>query len=170
MPKLDSSAGPWRARAKPRYTDRMDADRQAPVFSEGQIEVFASAEVLWDIMADFENWPTWNSDVDWVKLEGPVAEGTVFRWKAGATRLVSTLQRVERPHALGWTGRTIGVCAIHLWRFEPRPGGAVASMEESFDGAVAKLFRKRLQTELDETTAKGLQALKMAAEQSTRAL
>jgi hypothetical protein len=104
------------------------------------------------------------------RLEGPVAEGTVFRWKAGATRLVSTLQRVERPHALWWTGGTMGVRAIHLWRFEPRPGGAVASMEESFDGAVARLFRKRLQTELDETAAKGLQALKTAAEQSPRAL
>jgi hypothetical protein len=42
-------------------------------------------------------------------------------------------------------------------------------MEESFDGAVAKLLRKRLQTQLDETTAKGLQALKAAAERSTQA-
>ena len=42
-------------------------------------------------------------------------------------------------------------------------------MEESFDGAVAKLFRKRLQRQLDETTAKGLQALKAAAERSTQA-
>jgi hypothetical protein len=63
----------------------------------------------------------------------------------------------------------MGVRAIHVWRFEPRPDGAVASMEESFDGAVAKLFRKRLQKQLDETTAKGLQALKAAVERSTQA-
>jgi hypothetical protein len=115
-------------------------------------------------MANFEDWPTWNPDVESVTLEGRVAEGTVFRWKAGSTRLVSTLQRVERPHALGWTGRTMGVRAIHLWRFESAPGGTVASMEESFDGAVAKLFRKRLQMQLDEATVKGLEALKRAAE------
>ena len=129
----------------------------------------ASSEALWDVLADVEKWPTWNPDVDSAKLSGPVAKGTSFRWKAGPTRLVSTLQLVDRPRALGWTGRTMGIRAIHLWRFEPRPGGAVASMEESFDGAVAKLFRKRLQRQLDETTAKGLQALKAAAERSTRA-
>ena len=33
----------------------MDADRQALVFSEGRIEVSASPEALWDIMADFED-------------------------------------------------------------------------------------------------------------------
>jgi hypothetical protein len=147
----------------------VNADRGAPVFSEGRIEVSASPEVLWDVLADFEKWPMWNPDVDSVTLNGPVAKGTIFRWKAGPTRLVSTLQRVDRPRALGWTGRTMGVRAIHLWRFEPRPGGAVASMEESFDGAVAKLLRRRLQRQLDETTAKGLQALKAAAEGSTQA-
>ena len=147
----------------------MNADRGAPVFSEGRIEVSASPEVLWDVLADFEKWPMWNPDVDSVTLNGPVAKGTIFRWKAGPTRLVSTLQRVDRPRALGWTGRTMGVRAIHLWRFEPRPGGAVASMEESFDGAAAKLLRRRLQRQLDETTAKGLQALKAAAERSTQA-
>jgi len=42
-------------------------------------------------------------------------------------------------------------------------------MEESFGGAVAKLFRKRLQRQLDETTAKGVQAFKSAAERSTQA-
>jgi Polyketide cyclase / dehydrase and lipid transport len=147
----------------------VNADRGAPVFSEGRIEVSASPEVLWDVLAGFEKWPMWNPDVDSVTLNGPVAKGTIFRWKAGPTRLVSTLQRVDRPRALGWTGRTMGVRAIHLWRFEPRPGGAVASMEESFDGAVAKLLRRRLQRQLDETTAKGLQALKAAAEGSTQA-
>jgi Polyketide cyclase / dehydrase and lipid transport len=147
----------------------VNADRGAPVFSEGQVEVSASPEALWDVLADVEKWPTWNPDVDSVALNGPIAKGTSFRWKAGPTRLVSTLQRVDRPRALGWTGRTMGIRAIHLWRFEPRPGGAVASMEESFDVAVAKLFRKRLQKQLDETTVKGLQALKAAAERSTQA-
>jgi hypothetical protein len=42
-------------------------------------------------------------------------------------------------------------------------------MEESFDGAVAKLFRKGSKKQLDETTARGLQALKAAAERSTQA-
>jgi carbon monoxide dehydrogenase subunit G len=142
----------------------MDADRSAPVFSEGSIDVDASPEVVWDTLADFERWPTWSPGVDSVSLEGPVVEGTTFRWKAGATRLVSVLRRVERPHALGWTGRAMGIRAIHLWRFEPRDGGSLVSMEESFDGPIAKLFRTRLQRQLDRTTTEGLRALKETAE------
>jgi hypothetical protein len=145
----------------------MNAARKAPVFSEGRISVAASPERLWDIMADFENWPSWNEDVDSVRLEGPVTEGTVFRWKAGPSRIVSTLRTVKRPTMLGWTGRTMGIDAIHMWRFEVSPGGAIASMEESFSGLVARLFRKRLQRQLDATTKKGLEMLKAVAERSS---
>lgn len=145
----------------------MNADRDGPVFSEGQLEVAASPERLWDLLAAFEKWPSWKDDVDSVRLEGPVAEGTVFRWKAGPSKIVSTLRVVDRPTALGWTGRTMGINAIHVWRFEPSPRGAIASMEESFSGPVAKLFRKRLQRQLDATTKKGLEALKAAAERSS---
>lgn len=91
----------------------------------------------------------------------------MFRWKAGPSRIVSTLRRVESPNVLAWTGRTTGVRAIHVWRFEPSGEGAVASMEESFDGTVARLLRKRLQRQLDESTTKGLEALKAAAERPT---
>ena len=126
----------------------------------------ASPQRLWDIMADFESWPSWNPEVGSVALEGPVADGTVFRWKTGPSTIVSTLRRVEPPHVLGWTGRTMGIRAIHVWRFEPSGDGAVASMEESFEGAVAKLLRGRLQRQLDGSTTRGLEALKAAAERS----
>ena len=145
----------------------MDADRNAPVFSEGRIDVAATPERLWDIMADFEDWPSWNEDVDSVRLQGPVAQGTVFRWKAGPSRIVSTLRIVERPTTIGWTGRAMGIDAIHTWRFERSPDGAIAIMEESFSGPVAKLLRRRLQRQLDATTRKGLEMLKAAAERSS---
>jgi hypothetical protein len=50
----------------------MEADRNAPVFSEGEISVAASAERVWDILADFGNWPSWNAEINSVTLEGPV--------------------------------------------------------------------------------------------------
>ena len=142
----------------------MEADRRAPVFSEGRIAVAASPERVWDILADLESWPSWNADVDAVTLEGPVRPGTVFRWKAGSAKIVSTLREVERPLRLSWTGRTMGVDAIHVWRFEPSGDGVTVSMQESFSGLVARLLRKRLQRDLDATTTKGLEALKAAAE------
>jgi uncharacterized protein YndB with AHSA1/START domain len=80
-------------------------DRNAPVFSEGQIEIAASPDAVWDLMADLSGWPTWNPDVKEVSVQGEVAEGTVFRWKAGPGTITSILRLVDRPRALGWTGR-----------------------------------------------------------------
>jgi uncharacterized protein YndB with AHSA1/START domain len=142
----------------------MDADPDAPVFSEGRIEVDASPETVWDVLADIASWPTWNPDVESIALQGPVGEGSVFRWKAGPGTIVSTLRRVDRPRVLGWTGRTMGVRAKHVWRFEPSGRGTTVSMRESFDGLVARLLRTRLQQQLDATTPKGLEALKAEAE------
>ena len=142
----------------------MKANRSAPVFSEGQIEIAASPEEVWDLMADLGGWPAWNPDVKQVLAEGHVAEGTVFRWKAGPGTITSTLRVVDRPRALGWTGRTFGIDAIHVWRFEPRGATTTASMEESFDGLIARLFRRRLQKQLDATTKSGLENLKAVAE------
>jgi hypothetical protein len=119
---------------------------------------------VWEVLADFERWPNWNLDVDTVSLEGPVAPGTVFRWKAGSAWIASTLRDVDRARRLSWTGRTMGVNAIHAWRFEPSGDGTSVSMEESFSGPVARLLRKKLQRDLDATTTKGLAALKAAAE------
>lgn len=91
-----------------------------------------------------------------------MAQGAVFRWKAGSARIVSTLQDVDRPSRLSWTGRTMGMGAIHVWHFEPR--GAMVRMEESFSGFPARLLRKKLQRDLDATTEKAMAALKTAVE------
>lgn len=143
----------------------MQADRNAPVFSEGRIEIAASPQALWDLMADIGAWPTWNPDVKEVSVHGEIAEGTKFRWKAGPGTITSTLRLVDRPRAMGWTGRTFGIDAIHVWRFEPQGATTMASMEESFSGLVASLFRRRLQRQLDATTKTGLENLKAVAEQ-----
>lgn len=143
----------------------MEARRSAPVFSEGRIEIAAPPEAVWDLMADIHRWPSWNPDVKEVSVQGEVAEGTVFRWKAGPGTITSTLRLVDRPRALGWTGRTFGIDAIHVWRFEKRGATTIASMEESFDGLTARLFRRRLQKQLDATTNLGLQNLKATVEQ-----
>ena len=128
------------------------------------MEIAASPEAVWDLLADVRGWPRWNPDVKEVSLEGEVAEGTVFRWKAGPGTITSTLRVVDRPRALGWTGRTLGINAIHVWRFEEHGTTTLVSMEESFEGLIARLFRRRLQRQLDATTQAGLENLKAVAE------
>jgi len=92
------------------------------------------------------------------------APGTVFRWKAGPGTITSTIQRVERPRSIAWTGRTLGIKAIHFWHFDGRDGGTFVRTEESYEGLVARLLRRSLQKTLDRALDDGLQDLKAEVE------
>src|SRR5213592_1762531 len=69
----------------------------APVVGASQIEIDAPPQLVWDVLTAFEGWPSWNADVKSVSAEGDVAEGSVFRWKAGPGTVTSTIRRVDQP-------------------------------------------------------------------------
>jgi uncharacterized protein YndB with AHSA1/START domain len=71
----------------------MRVNERAPVVGASEIEIEAPAETVWEVLTAFENWPSWNGDVKSISVEGPVAEGTVFRWRAGPGRLQKTLDQ-----------------------------------------------------------------------------
>ena len=77
---------------------------------------------------------------------------------------MTTLQRVDRPRMLAWTGSTFGIKAIHVHVLEPRASNTLVKSEESYDGLVVRTFRGLLQQRLDAALADGLRHLKVEAE------
>ena len=136
----------------------MDIDAYPPAIARSELEIDASPEAVWEVLADVPSWPRWNPDVKSASLDGPFAAGTTFRWKAGPGTITSTLQEVERPVLMGWTGRTLGIEAIHVYRLVPRGSSTLVTSEESWNGALSKLFRGRmtrmLQSSLDAALAR----------------
>jgi hypothetical protein len=139
-------------------------DEQAPVVGASEIEIAVAPEVVWEVLTEFERWPSWNPDVKSLSMPGPVAEGSEFRWKAGPGTITSTIWRVEPPRVIAWTGRTLGIRAIHFWWLEPRDGKTFVRTEESYDGSVARLFRRPLRKALHRALEDGLRYLKAEAE------
>jgi uncharacterized protein YndB with AHSA1/START domain len=139
-------------------------DRSAPVVAASEIEIAARPETVWEILTDFENWPSWNPDVKSVSLSGGVAEGSEFRWKAGPATISSTLRHVERPRVLAWTGKTFGIDAGHEYRIEPRGSGTFVQTEESYAGFLPRLLPGRMEKMLKEALDAGLRHLKTEAE------
>ena len=139
-------------------------DEQAPVVGASEIEIAAPPETVWAVLTDFERWPSWNRDVKSMSIQGPVAPGSVFKWKAGPGTITSTIQRVEPPSLLAWTGKSLGIDAIHFWHLEPRNGKTFVRTQESYGGLVARLFRRPIQKTLDRALADGLKYLKAEAE------
>jgi uncharacterized protein YndB with AHSA1/START domain len=142
----------------------MQINTNAPAVASSEIWVAAPPELVWDVVADFGRWPEWNGDVKSMAVDGPVAPGTTFRWKAGPGTIISTVQKVDRPTAIGWTGKTLGIRAIHAWRFEPRESGTVVHTVESWEGPLARLVRGRMQRALQHSLDDGLARLKVEAE------
>jgi hypothetical protein len=142
----------------------MNANAHAPVFGRGEIAVNAAPETVWDVMSNIAAWPSWNPDIKTATLEGDLKEGNRFRWKAGPGTITSTLKVVEPPRKLAWSGKTMGVYAIHVWEIESRGGETYARTEESWEGLFARVFRGRSHKMLQGAINSGLQALRSEAE------
>jgi uncharacterized protein YndB with AHSA1/START domain len=143
-------------------------NESAPAVASAQVEVDADPETVWDVLTAIDDWPSWNPEVRSASLEGGLTEGSRFRWKAGPGTITSTLQRIERPRLIGWTGTTFGIKAVHVHRLEPRGEGTVVKSEESWEGLPVRIFRGRMQRTLLETLGPGLDHLKTEAERRAR--
>jgi hypothetical protein len=139
-------------------------DVRAPVVGAAEIEVSAEPDLIWDVLTAFERWPTWNPDIESISMHGDVGVGSTFRWKAGRVTITSTIQEVEPPRRIAWTGRTLGIRAIHVWWLEPSDGATLVLTEEAYEGLVARLFRGPLQKALDRALDNGLRHLKSEVE------
>jgi Polyketide cyclase / dehydrase and lipid transport len=146
----------------------LQIDLNAPVRASAEIEIGADPEVVWDVLATIQEWPKWNPDVKSVSVSGAVTAGTSFRWKSGPGTITSTLQQVDRPHVLGWTGKTLGITAIHVWRVEGQDGHSVVSSNESWDGFVVRVCRRQLQKVLEKAVETGPLHLKAEAERRSK--
>jgi hypothetical protein len=146
----------------------MDIDRAGPVIAHTQMQISADQRTVWDALTDFESWPTWKRDVRYLSLRGPVTPGSTFEWKAGPGTIRSKLEEVDPPRKIAWTGRTLGIRAIDVFRLEERHGGTQVTEEESWDGLPARVFRSRMRRTLQSGIERGLQSLKAEAERRAK--
>lgn len=142
----------------------MNIDADAPVRAEGATEVDASPQTVWDIMVAVEQWPSWNPDVKWARLNGAAEPGAEFTWKAGPGTIHSTFTDVDAPRLLAWTGTTLGIRAVHIWRLEGSASGTKVSTEESWSGLLPRILSSMMSRALQRAIDTGLESLKVAAE------
>jgi uncharacterized protein YndB with AHSA1/START domain len=147
----------------------VEVDRSAPAVAEAETEIAADPETVWEVLTDLEGWPRWNPDVSSVALDGSLEPGATFRWKAGRATITSTIRKMERPSLIGWTGKTAGIDAIHVWRLEPGDGGTLVRTEESWQGLLVRLLRGPMRKSLEKAVDGGLGHLKAEAERRARA-
>ncbi len=142
----------------------MDIDQEAPIVAAGSVEVSASPQDVWAVLNDIGAWPSWSPGVREARLEGTLAPGTRFRWRSGRATITSVLTVVEPVRELAWTGTSMGLRAVHVWRIEPAPAGSRVTTEESWDGWPARLLHDRMERTLRRSISETLHSLKTEVE------
>jgi len=80
--------------------------------------------------------------------------------------IVSTLQEVQPPQRISWTGKSPGMAAVHCWTFEAQGDHTRVITEESLSGWFPRLLKLLTPAFLDRSLAKSLETLKAQAEKS----
>jgi uncharacterized protein YndB with AHSA1/START domain len=147
----------------------MEINRDAPATAAGELHIDADPQTVFAVLSAIDQWPSWNPDVKSIRLQGPVQPGTTFRWKAGPGSITSTLQVVDPPRELAWTGTTMGIRAVHVFRLQPSEDGTLARSEESWEGLPARLLKGYSRRTLEKGIRSVLSYLKAEAERRAAA-
>jgi uncharacterized protein YndB with AHSA1/START domain len=142
----------------------LEVDKEAPVIGVAEALVKAPIEMVWRILTNFESWPSWNKNVSKIHFDGGVKIGTSFVWVASGSKIFSRLEEVDVPNRLSWSGKTLGIRALHVWMFEKKDEGTHVYTEESLDGFIMRLFPGLMKKILTRRLNHSVMALKAEAE------
>lgn len=137
----------------------------APVTCTNSIIINASAEKVWAVLTDINNWPAWQKEISKATVSGPVVEGTTFTWKTGGAGITSAIHTVQPYSLFGWQGKTMGATAIHNWTLITTGQTTKVLVEESMQGWLVVLMKKAFNKNLAKGMQFWLDALKEAGEQ-----
>ena len=142
----------------------MDIDENAPVITRDEILIDAPLDTIWGLQTDISSWSQWQPDIDASTIEGPLEVGTVFRWQTYGLSIESTIQEIDAPRRIVWSGLAHGITAIHVWTMTPSEDRVLVHTEESWDGDPVRAEPEQMQQALDDSLRAWLQSLKHKAE------
>lgn len=142
----------------------MQINEQAPVVKRDSILIHASPEKVWSILTDINKWPDWNTSISRAALKGEPLVGSTFSWTINGVGIQSILHSVVPYSTFGWSGKTIGTQAIHNWYLEAREGSTLVRVEESMQGWIPALFKRKMNEDLEKDMRRWLEWLKAKSE------
>jgi uncharacterized protein YndB with AHSA1/START domain len=142
----------------------MEINSNAPLVDQHSIVIHAPRGVVWQLLTEIERWPEWHPGITRAHLDGPLAPEMVFRWTSGGMAIVSTIRDLEPEQRFGWTGKTLGTSAQHVWTLEETVDGTRVATAESMSGWLVYPVKMITPRFLADALHTWLAALKQAAE------
>ena len=139
-------------------------DADAPVRAHHEIDINAPLDTVWQLHADVNAWPTWQTGITAAHLDGTFQPGASFEWTSYGFTVVSTIYAVAERARVLWGGTSGGITGVHQWVFTETSTGVRVTTEESFAGEPVKADVTGMQSALDSSLTAWLAHLKQAAE------
>ena len=133
----------------------MDINTDAPVITRDEILISAPIQTIWDIQTDVAEWPSWQPDVDGAEADGPLAVGSVFRWQTAGLDIASTVEEIEPPRRIVWSGPAQGIVAVHVWTLDEQDGGVLVRTAESWEAIRSPPSRSRCKPRWTDRCVRG---------------
>jgi Polyketide cyclase / dehydrase and lipid transport len=141
-----------------------DIDRAAPVLAQHEVDIQAPLDLVWQLHADVNAWPSWQTDITEARIDGEFEPGASFDWSSYGFGVTSTIYGVTDRSRVLWGGTSGGITGIHEWTFEETPHGVHVTTSESFAGEPVAADSRGMQSLLDASLEAWLGHLKVAAE------
>jgi len=127
---------------------QMTINQEAPVVQKKEIIINATPEKIWEVLTNIEKWDKWNERIIEPELKGQLEVESTFTWNTNGSKIKSKVHTLISNKVLGWTGKAFGASAIHNWYLEPVERGTKVGAEESMDGWIIKLMKKKMNEKL----------------------
>lgn len=143
---------------------KKNINQLAPVSCVKTICINASVERVWKVLTNIDQWSIWQEDIVSAKLNRELNLGSTFNWKSGGVKIKSTIHTIEPFENFGWTGKTLGLLAIHNWELTDINRETIVCVSESMEGFLATLFKKKFNKTLEKGMQNWLDLLKEECE------
>lgn len=111
-----------------------------------EIRINASAQKIWSILIDFEDYPKWNPLI--LSVDGTVAEGKQIEVRIKGSTFNPVVTAYEINHRLQWRGKLLFHCLFsgeHRFTLtEHADGYTTFQHNEIFTGILVNLLKKQL--------------------------
>jgi|TARA_R110000737_G_scaffold151521_1_gene180794 hypothetical protein len=132
------------------------------------IEINASAEIVWNVLTDFEKYPEWNPFIHFIKGE-PIVGQTVHA-KIQNMNFKPKVLVFDKNREFKWIGKLLFKGLFdgeHRFFLTENSNGTTTLMQsEKFSGVLVKLFSKKLEKETYAGFIEMNEALKERSEKS----
>ena len=128
----------------------VEINSEAPVKVSKALKINKEASEIFKKLTDLEGLPSWFAALERVNAK-ELKEGSKIEFKFKRKRVKSEVHTFSKgEYKLGWTGRAIGIRAVHNWEVVEDEGGAVVFVDQSLEGPLAHLFANKFKVEVNK--------------------